>query len=143
MPSEPAARSRTDRLSEGDSLQFATAIRTLIDRHRLGSIDSIFPNVSYDRSTIHRWLSYRASSIPIDGAAAIIRAIREWAPHINDDITLQHLDDVIRSARRKTRFEARLRLELRKRRVPVNRVIDALRAVGESIELDKHGEGQI
>jgi len=142
LPRRSPGQTKSQRLSQSASRQFALAVRSLIDRYHLGSIDSIFPNVEYDRSTIHRWLTHRSSSIPIDGADAIVNAIRDWAPHVNDDDALRPIDDLIKSARAKSRFEVRLRSELRRRGVPVNRAIDALRAVSALPGSDLRGKDE-
>lgn len=138
MPSNATEPDQALRLSRDDSRRFAFTLAGLIERYRLGSRDDIFPNVKYDRSTIHRWLTGRISSIPVAGATAILQALREYAPHIQGDPELQQLDDLIRTVRSENHLEIQLRSELRKRRVPVDRAIEAFRAVSALPAIEQH-----
>jgi len=118
------------RLSLEGSRKFATAFQTLMKECRLPSVYALFlhSDTDYARSTLKRWLRGEGR-IPVDAARRLIEALLEYAAQLSTSALIQQLDDLVRAESHEQSDEARLRAELRARRVPVSRTLAALRAV--------------
>ena len=96
---------------------------------RLPSIYSISVHViDIPRSSLQRWLTGQ-SRIPVSAASDLLQAIVDYAERLQANPLILELEELVRADTSESAVLARLRAELRARRVPVRRTIDALRAL--------------
>ena len=115
------------RLSLQSSRKFASTFQTLMKECRLPSVYALFLYTDFPLSTIKRWLSGQVR-IPVEGAQRLIEALIEYAAQLSTNESLHELDALVRAECEVQSDEARLRAELRARRVPISRTLEALRA---------------
>jgi len=94
---------------------------------RLPSIYALCLHSDYSRSTLKRWLSGQVR-IPLADARRLLETLVEYAAQLSASAALHELEELVRAETIEQSDEARLRAELRVRRVPVSRTLAALRA---------------
>ncbi len=128
--SAPNPRTGTiPRLSHEDSRKFAAAVRKL--RGQQGtSIYRLYVCMDYPRSSIYRWLS-GATRIPVPAAREIAETLQDELRHTEQPVA--ELNEVVGLYAGAESPELRIRRELRRQGLRVERTISALRAAGVSI----------
>ena len=114
----------TRRFSLENSRGLAELARHLIAKVGLRSTYELFLQTALPRATLHLWLSGRVR-IPIDRGREIFSALALYG---GSDEPLLGFEEILLAERDRSALRERLRDELRLRRVPVERTIDALRA---------------
>lgn len=117
---------QTLRLSREASRKFACTFRALIRECRL-SVYALFLDLDYPGSTLRRWLTGTVC-IPAESARNLVNVLIEHSSRLADSAGLRELQLLADSVQAEDPGTARLRAELRARRVPVRRTIEALQA---------------
>ncbi len=112
------------RLTIEESRRFAGLVRQAMVERRISSVYSLFLSADLPRSTLHRWLAGRGR-IPVSRAFELLDALLSCG---EGGAPARAIRDLLEAASTNESIEQRLRAELRARRVPISRTLDALRA---------------
>jgi len=123
-PTIPAGGQRAERLSLEASRQLAQLIAIWMDKAGLRSVYELYLLVDVPRATLHRWLKGQVR-VPEGRGREILGAL---ASCVGSSEPLKAFDRFLVSERDSTSWNQRLREELRARRVPIKRALDALSA---------------
>ena len=120
------SRSSIPRLSTENSRRFAKLLQRLLKECRL-TVYSLFIEVEYPRATLTRWVNGK-SPIPVDAALTLVQQLTSYADSISSSPALKELHALIQAQCAEDQSASRLREELRARRIPIRRTLEALRA---------------
>jgi len=126
-PAANSPRGSVSRLSLENSHRFASIFQDIMKGCHL-SVYALFVDLEFPRSTLTRWVSGK-SRIPVDAALTLVEALREYADRVSNSSALRELDAIVCAERVADSGASKLRAELRARRVPIRRTLEALRAV--------------
>ena len=123
-------RAPEPRLSRTNSRKFAELVRRTMADCRLPSLYALFlsTNAETSRASIHRWMRGTVR-IPVSAARELVDGLAEYSSRIQRSHLLAELDAIVRGATDEHPQTERLRAELRARGVPVQRALEAFRAV--------------
>lgn len=88
---------------------------------------SLFIEVEYPRSTLTRWVSGK-SRIPVEAALTLVQQLMTYADSISSSSALKELHTLAHAQHAEDVSASRLHQELRARRIPIRRTLEALRA---------------
>jgi hypothetical protein len=119
-------RAAIRRLSREDTLRFAELIRAFMRECHLSGY-SLFLGAEFPRATLMRWLSGE-SRIPVDAAQTLVASLTSHAETISKSSAIKELQALLNLHCVHDVSASRLHLELRARRIPIRRTLEALRA---------------